>query len=155
MIKLERILVPTDLSEFSQHAVRYGCEFANRFNAELHLLNVVQDVVALVPEPGMAFPAPGEYMAELRDASRAALDKLPESGWLTGDRIVRDVRVGTPFVEIVRYARDQNCDLIVIGTHGRSGLAHVLLGSTAEKVVRKAPCPVLTVRPEGHTFVMP
>jgi nucleotide-binding universal stress UspA family protein len=155
MIKLERILVPTDLSEFSHHALRYGCEFANRFNAELHLLNVVQDVVALVPEPGMAFPAPGEYMAELRDASRQALDKLPESGWLTGGRIVREVRVGTPFVEIVRYARDLNCDLIVIGTHGRSGLAHVLLGSTAEKVVRKAPCPVLTVRPEGHAFVMP
>lgn len=155
MIKLERILVPTDLSEFSHHALRYGCEFANRFNAELHLLNVVQDVVALVPEPGMAFPAPGEYMAELRDASRAALDKLPESGALTSGRVVRDVRVGTPFVEIVRYARDLNCDLIVIGTHGRSGLAHVLLGSTAEKVVRKAPCPVLTVRPEGHAFVMP
>jgi nucleotide-binding universal stress UspA family protein len=155
MIKLERILVPTDLSEFSHHAVRYGCEFANRFDAELHLLNVVQDVVALVPEPGMAFPAPGEYMAELRDASRAELDKLPESGWLTDGRLIREVRVGTPFVEIVRYARDQNCDLIVIGTHGRTGLAHVLLGSTAEKVVRKAPCPVLTVRPEGHTFVMP
>ena len=155
MIKLERILVPTDLSEFSKHALRYGCEFANRFDAELHLLSVVQDVVALVPEPGMAFPAPGEYMTELRETSRQALDELPEPGWLKSERLIREVRVGTPFLEIVRYAQETNCDLIVIGTHGRSGLAHVLLGSTAEKVVRKAPCPVLTVRPEGHTFVMP
>jgi nucleotide-binding universal stress UspA family protein len=155
MIKLDRILVPTDLSEFSKHALRYGCEFANRFNAELHLLTVVQDVVAMVPEPGMAFPAPGEYLQELQQASRKALDELPDPALLRGATVVRDVRVGTPFLEIVRYAKESAIDLIVIGTHGRSGLAHVLLGSTAEKIVRKAPCPVLTVRPEGHDFVMP
>ena len=62
---------------------------------------------------------------------------------------------GPPFVEIVRYAKEEKFDLIVIGTHGRSGLAHMLLGSVAEKVVRKASCPVLTVRPEDHTFEMP
>lgn len=155
MITLNKILVPTDLSEFSQHALRYGCELAHRFSAELHLLNVAQDIVAMVPEPGMAFPAPGEYMQELREASARALQELPDPTWLRGVKVSRDVRVGTPFVEIVRYAREAGIDLIVIGTHGRSGLAHVLLGSTAEKVVRKAPCPVLTVRPEGHDFVMP
>ena len=155
MIKLEKILVPTDMSEFSEHALRYGCEFARRFDAELHLLNVVQDVVAMVPEPGMAFPAPGEYMQELQQASREAVDKLPDPQWVEGVSVVRDVRVGTPFVEVVRYAKAENIDLIVIGTHGRGGLAHVLLGSTAERVVRKAPCPVLSVRPEGHDFVMP
>ena len=155
MIKIERILVPTDISEFSEHALRYGCEFARRFDAELHLLNVVQDVVAMVPEPGMAFPAPGEYMQELQQASQAALERLPDPGWVEGVSIVREIRVGTPFVEIVRYARSADIDLIVIGTHGRSGLAHVLLGSTAERVIRKAPCPVLSARPEGHDFVMP
>jgi nucleotide-binding universal stress UspA family protein len=155
MIRLNRILVPTDLSEFSQHAVRYGCEFARRFKAELHLLTVVQDVVAMIPEPGMAFPAPGEYMQELRDASLEALARVPDEEAAAGLTISREVRSGTPFVEIVRFARDIDADLVVIGTHGRSGLAHVLLGSTAEKVVRKAPCPVLTVRPEGHDFVMP
>jgi nucleotide-binding universal stress UspA family protein len=155
MIQLKRILVPTDLSEFSQHAVRYGCEFARRFLAELHLLTVVQDVVALIPEPGMAFPAPGEYMQELRDASQQALARLPEGPLGEGLTITREVRVGTPFLEIVRYARDMDADLVVIGTHGRSGLAHVLLGSTAEKVVRKSNCPVLTVRPQGHDFIAP
>jgi universal stress protein A len=155
MIKLDRILVPTDLSEFSKHALRYGCEFANRFNAELHLLTVVQDVVAMVPEPGMAFPAPGEYLQELQQASSQALESLTDTTWLRGVSVVRHVRVGTPFLEIVRYAKETAIDLIVLGTHGRTGLAHVLLGSTAEKVVRKSPCPVLTVRPEGHDFVMP
>jgi nucleotide-binding universal stress UspA family protein len=67
----------------------------------------------------------------------------------------RAIEMGIPFVEIVRHARKKNIDLIVIGTHGRTGLDHMLLGSVAEKVVRKAPCPVLTVRPEGHQFVMP
>ncbi|REJ89635.1 MAG: universal stress protein [Planctomycetota bacterium] len=155
MIKLDRILCPTDLSDFSKHSLRYGCEFANRFGAELHLLNIVQDVVALVPEPGMAFPAPGEYMQDLEKASRDALEQLPEADWLRDVAVFRDVRVGTPFLEIVRYAKEAEIDMIVLGTHGRSGLAHVLLGSTAEKVVRKAHCPVLTVRPEGHQFVMP
>lgn len=155
MIKLKKILVPTDMSDFSEHALRYGCEFARRFEAELHLLNVVQDVVAMVPEPGMAFPAPGEYMRELQQASHEALEKIPDPEWVEGVSIVREIRVGTPFVEIVRYAKAVDIDLVVIGTHGRSGLAHVLLGSTAERVVRKAPCPVLSVRPEGHDFVMP
>jgi universal stress protein A len=155
VIQIKRILVPTDLSEFSQHAVRYGCEFARRFDAELHLLTVVQDVVALIPEPGMAFPAPGEYMQELRDASSEALSRIPGPDLAAGLSITREVRVGTPFVEIVRHAREIDADLVVIGTHGRSGLAHVLLGSTAEKVVRKSPCPVLTVRPQGHDFIAP
>ena len=69
--------------------------------------------------------------------------------------MVRELRKGSPFLEIVRYAKDKNIDLIVLGTHGRSGLSHVLLGSVAERVVRKAPCPVLTVRHPEHEFVMP
>lgn len=94
-------------------------------------------------------------MQELQEASQKALDELPDPDWVDGVSVVREIRVGTPFVEIVRYAKSSDVDLIVIGTHGRSGLAHVLLGSTAERVVRKAPCPVLSVRPEGHDFVMP
>lgn len=155
MIKLNRIVVPTDFSEFSSHAVRYGCEFARRFSAELHLVNVVEDIYPLVPEPGMMLPAAGEYLADLQKSAEKAIAALPPDGWGDGLTVVRTVLVGTPFLEIVRYAREQDADLIVIGTHGRSGLVHVLMGSVAEKVVRKSPCPVLTVRPEGHQFVMP
>ena len=66
-----------------------------------------------------------------------------------------EVGVRAPFTEIIRFAKDKDIDLIVMGTHGHTGLAHVLLGSVAEKVVRKAPCPVLTVRHPEHEFVHP
>ena len=155
MIQLKRVLVPTDFSEFSRTALTYGCEFAAAFGAELHLLHVVQDVVGLVPEPGLAFPPPGNYMAELQASAEQALARLPGIPGMEGLNVARATRQGAPFVEIIRYARESDVDLIVLGTHGRTGLAHVLLGSVAERVVRKAPCPVLTVRPSGHEFKMP
>ena len=155
MIQLSRILVPTDFSEFSQHAIRYGCEFARRFEAELHVVNVVEDIYPLVPEPGIMLPAAGEYLADLQKSAEKSLTKVPAADWVEGLTVVRKVLVGTPFLEIIRYAKEADLDLIVIGTHGRSGLVHALMGSVAERVVRKSPCPVLTVRPEGHDFVMP
>ncbi|MCA8998402.1 MAG: universal stress protein [Planctomycetaceae bacterium] len=155
MIKLKRILVPTDFSDFSKHALRYGCEFARRFSAELHLLNVVENIYPIVAEPGMAMPAAGEYLADLQKSAEQAIEQFPQPDWAEGIPVTRTVQAGTPFLEVIRYAKDMDIDLIVIGTHGRSGLVHVLMGSVAEKVVRKSPCPVLTVRPEGHDFVMP
>ena len=155
MINLKTILVPTDFSEYSNNALNYGCALSEKFGSELHLLHVLQDLVAMVPEPGLAFPPPGNYMQELQQSSEQALNDLPPAGWGHGPAIVRTTRNGPPFVEIVRYARENEIDLIVIGTHGRGGLAHMLLGSVAEKVIRKASCPVLTVRPGQHQFVMP
>jgi len=155
MIQLKSILVPTDFSEFSHHAIRYGCEFAKRFNADLHLVHVVEDIYPLVPEPGFAMPPAGQYLADLVKAAEKAFEDLPPTGWDDGIEVTKKVLTGTPFLEIIRYARDEDLDLIVIGTHGRTGLVHALMGSVAEKVVRKAQCPVLTVRPEGHDFVMP
>ena len=84
-----------------------------------------------------------------------ARSELIDSAWAEGKLVVRATAQGTPFLEIIRYAKEKDIDMIVMGTHGRSGLVHMLMGSVAEKVVRKAPCPVLTVRPEGHKFVMP
>ncbi len=155
MIQMQRILVPIDFSEFGEHSIRYGCEFAKKFSAELHLLNVVEDIYPIVPEPGTASPITGEYLVGLKESSERAIENLPEAEWQSDLKIVRSVVSGTPFLEIIRYARKEDIDMIVIGTHGRSGLIHALMGSVAEKVVRKAPCPVLTVRPEGHDFVMP
>ncbi|WP_437185164.1 universal stress protein [Planctomicrobium sp. SH668] len=156
MIQLKKILIPTDFSDFSLCAMRYGCEFASRFDSEIHVLNVVEDVYPLVADPGTTFPSGDFYPNDLANIARETIQKFPASD-LGADqtKVVRQVRIGVPFLEIVRYARDLEIDLIVIGTHGRSGLAHVLMGSTAEKIVRKSPCPVLTVRPEGHSFVMP
>jgi nucleotide-binding universal stress UspA family protein len=155
MISLKKILVPTDFSEHSNNALKYGCALSEKFDSELHLLHVLQDLVAMVPEPGLAFPPPGNYMQELQASAEKALTQLPEESWVRGPSVVRTTRNGPPFVEIVRYAREHEIDLIVIGTHGRGGLAHMLLGSVAEKVVRKSPCPVLTVRPDQHQFAMP
>ena len=155
MIQMKRILVPTDFSEYSKLPVKYACAFAEMFGAELHVVHVLQDLVALVPEPGLAFLPPGDFLRELQESAQAALAKIPDADWARGKTIVRATRQGPPFLEIVRYAKENEIDLIVLGTHGRGGLAHVLMGSVAEKVVRKAPCPVLTVRPDGHQFQMP
>lgn len=155
MIRIAKILVPTDFSEFSQCALRYGCELATRFDAQLHLLNVVEEIYPLIPDPGMTFPPMESYLPEIQNAAKRAILNLPPADLAGKLSVVREVITGVPFLEIVRYAREQDIDMIVIGSHGRSGLAHVLLGSVADKVVRKASCPVLTVRPDGHNFVMP
>ncbi len=155
MIKLQRVLLPTDFSEYSAAARVYACAFAQQFGAELHVLHVIQDLAPLVPEPGAALAPPVDYLRELELNAHAMLERAVDASWAVGKSIVKVVRQGPPFLEIVQYAQEANIDLIVLGTHGRGGLAHMLLGSVAEKVVRKAPCPVLTVRHPEHEFVAP
>jgi universal stress protein A len=92
---------------------------------------------------------------ESRTAAEKSLAGVLDPQWSAGRKVIQAVLEGSPIVEIVRYARKQDIDLIVLSTHGRSGLDHVIMGSVAENVVRTAPCPVLTVRPTGHQFVMP
>lgn len=156
MIKLNRILVPTDFSEFSRPALDHGCAFAARFESELHLLHVVPDAAMLIPEAaGFSAPSMQSQTDALAKEATEQLKNLPPGNWDNGRPVVREVRVGAAFLEIIEYAREKDIDLIVIGTHGRSGLMHVLMGSVAERIVRKSPCPVLTVKPTGHKFVMP
>jgi nucleotide-binding universal stress UspA family protein len=95
------------------------------------------------------------YIHESREAAEKALTRVLDPQWSAGRTVVQAVVEGSPKVEIVRYARLHAIDLIVLATHGRTGLAHLIIGSVAESVVRTAPCPVLTVHPEGHQFVMP
>ena len=153
MIRLQRILAPTDFSEQGEVALRYAVEFAARFDAELHLLHVVQSQLYLSPDPTLLSGPVAEMEEQWKKAAHKQLDELTLPVPLPN--VVRVVLEGPPVVEIGRYARENDCVLIVIGTHGRTGLAHVFLGSVAENVVRKAPCPVLTVRHPQHEFVMP
>lgn len=151
MINLTSILVPTDFSDCSEAALRYGRALARAFGATLHLLHVVQDPYTQ-PWAAEAFPAPlGDLLNDWQAQAQARLSAaVPEP-----DRANAHVTilVGSPFMEIIRYATDQKIDLVVIGTHGRGPIGHALLGSVAERVVRKAPCPVLTVRHPQHEFV--
>lgn len=155
MIQLKRLLVPTDFSDFSGEAVRYACELAQRFSAELHVLHVAQDAFPLVPEAGMLSVSHGEYMTQVIASAERLIQDVPKRSDYQGAVAARVVEVGIPFIEIIRYAREKDIDMIVLATHGRTGLVHMLMGSVAEKVVRKAPCPVLTIRPKGHDFIQP
>ncbi len=155
MIRLKKVLVPTDFSADSKLAVEYACELADKFGAELHLLHVLPDLTPVFPEPGLVFSSSSDYVEELRASGKRGLDQALDPEWAQKHTVVKLVRDGPPFLEILKYAKDNAIDLIVMGTHGRSGIAQLLIGSVAEKVVRKAGCPVLTVRHGERRFVMP
>jgi len=153
-IRLQKILLPTDFSNYSAAATKYACELATKFDAELHLLHTLEIHLSSTPGFGMGLALPN-YISESRAAAEKSLAGVLDPKWSAGRKVIQVVVEGSPKVEIIQYARKQNIDLIVLATHGRTGLPHVIMGSVAETVVRTAPCPVLTVRPEGHQFVMP
>lgn len=155
-IQIKKILFPTDFSELSLVGLRYAKAFTEQFKAQLFCVHVVDEAQqywsALGPEATPVAPpvddileAAGKQMQAFQDEHLIGMDYAP----------VTKVTLGKPFVEIIAYAKEITCDLLVMATHGRSGLMHALMGSTAEKVVRKAPCPVLTVRSGEHEFVLP
>jgi nucleotide-binding universal stress UspA family protein len=150
MASIKRILMPTDFSETSDAALEYAVVLARAFSSSVHLLHVVRDI----SEPGGGWHPPLSLLEEQKAGARETLSKLVERQ-PREVQVQTSLRVGSPFVEIVRCAKELEADLIVMGTHGRGPVAHMLMGSVAEKVVRKAPCPVLTVRPPAHKFVMP
>jgi universal stress protein A len=152
-IRLQKILLPTDFSNYSAAATKYACELATKFDAELHLLHTLETHISSTPGFGMGLPLPN-YISETRAAAEKSLDEVLDPKWAAGRTVIRAVVEGSPKLEIIQYARKQNIDLIVLATHGRTGLPHIIMGSVAETVVRSAPCPVLTVRPEGHQFVI-
>jgi universal stress protein A len=153
-IRLQKILLPTDFSDFSATATKYACELATRFDAELHLLHSLETHLSSTPVFGFALDLP-RYFQESRAAAERSLAAVLDPKWSTGRTVIHAVVEGSPKVEIISYARKQDIDLIVLSTHGRTGLTHVIMGSVAETVVRTAHCPVLTMRPDGHQFVMP
>jgi nucleotide-binding universal stress UspA family protein len=149
-----RILFPTDFSPHAADAGKIAAELSQRYQAPLAVMHVVQFPGIVLPD-GAVFAGPEvvvEVIAKVDKAlAQAKLDLLAMGGFEVSARSEQ----GTPFVEIVRTAREGGFDLIVMGTHGRTGLRHALIGSVAEKVVRKAHCPVLTIRPQSHEFERP
>jgi universal stress protein A len=153
-IRIQKNLLPTDFSNYSAAATKYACEMATKFDAELHILHTLETHLTPTPGFGMGMALPN-YMSESRAAAEKSLVDVLDPKWVAGRKVIRVVLEGSPKLEFIQYARNQNIDLIVLATHGQTGLRHVIMGSVAETIVRTAPCPVLTVRPEGHQFEMP
>ena len=153
MIAIKQVLFPTDLSDAAAEAQLYACALAEQFGAELHVLTVIQDMNLVSPDPNMPWAIPASSLVEVRSSLEASLLKIPSAEWSDQHVVHRSIRTGVPYLEVEKYAKEHDIDVSVVGTHGRTGLTHLLLGSTAEKIVRKAPCPVLTVHPKGHQFI--
>jgi nucleotide-binding universal stress UspA family protein len=143
MMTAQRFLVPVDFSAYANQAVEYAIGLASKLGARVTLLHVIQPLPLGGVDMGVTLPYAyiQEMEAEIARSMQAYLEQVTASG-LEGEIVVVH---GVPFQEIIETAKMQQVDLIVMGTHGRTGLQHVLLGSVAEKVVRLAPCPVLVV----------
>ena len=155
-IRFKQILFPTDFSETSNAALKDAKDIAKLMGAQLHCIHVVDDAgaywSAFGPEGMPIGPPPDEILA----LGKSRMEKFAKEQLAdVSPRAMVHVVVGRPFVEIIAYAREKNIDLIVMSTHGRGAIAQMLLGSTTEKVVRKAPCAVLTIRAHQHEFVAP
>ena len=143
---IKRILVPTDFSADAAAALTYALRFAQPFGASVHLLHVVADPMAAGAWSSAVYTAEiaGLHINLVRDAER----RLQQEAADKGAPITTEVRTGHAAHVILDLANERGIDLIVMGTHGRTGLAHLVMGSVAERVVRLAPCPVLTMRAE-------
>ena len=135
MYAIRKILVTTDFSDYSAAALDYAISLADIHAADLHLLHVVED---------QSKESGAKENVVRKNMQKFVFEKVDEFTWVT-----QVIRRGHPHEEIVQYARQQHIDLIVIATHGRTGIAHVLMGSIAEKVIRYSPIPVLAVKPEA------
>ena len=141
---VQRFLVPIDFSEYANQALDYAINLAGKINARLTLLHVIQSIPLGGADMGVTLPYTyvQDLEAEIMQSMESYRARVTAAG-LAGEIVVVH---GVPFHEILETAKTQQVDLIVMGTHGRTGLQHVLLGSVAEKVVRLAPCPVLVAR---------
>jgi nucleotide-binding universal stress UspA family protein len=155
MPDIKKILIATDFSDASEAAAEYAKLVAGAFGAQLHVLHVLEDLAAHAWTTEVYVAALPGVHEEMQRQAQERLDTVLSPDDRAKYSAVIALRSGSPFVEVVRYAREEGVDLIVLGTHGRGAIAHMLLGSVAERVVRKAHCPVLTVRPPEHEFVMP
>ncbi len=144
-LDIKKILVPIDFSDYSKSSLKYATSFAKNFNSEITLIYVVEPVI-YPPDFSMGQIAIPSVNAEWDLKAKEELEKLGKQEIPESIKVSIIIKTGKPFLEIIDTAAEENIDLIIIATHGHSGVEHILFGSTAEKVVRKAPCPVLTLR---------
>jgi universal stress protein A len=152
MILLNSVLVAFDFSETSKHALDYGRNLARTFGGRLHVFHVA-DVIST--SAAQFYPeGPGDPEAKAKQLAIGQIRELLSAEGI--DVVSPEVRVSPDAAAaIVEYAKEVHADIIVVGTHGRSGVSRLLMGSVAEHVVRTAPCPVLVVRSREHEFVVP
>ncbi len=145
MREFRNILFATDFSESSDHAFEYALSLAKKYNSQLILIHVINEPVDLrgFYVPHISFDKLEE---EVEQGAKKMMEKFCRTHLGDYDNYETAVVPGIPFDEVIKTAREKSADLIVMGTHGRTGLDHVLFGSTAEKVVRRSPVPVMTVR---------
>lgn len=158
MIRMKNILVPTDFSDFSRLALDYAITIAQTFKASIILIHVTPEKELDSIRQISPYLEPGrieELLKGRESEDRKQLNEFIPPEKKEGIETEAIHRVGTPFLEIIKVAKEKEADLIVMATHGRSGLSHILFGSVAEKVVRKSTCPVLSIRPPEHEFTMP
>jgi nucleotide-binding universal stress UspA family protein len=156
MLEIRRILCPCDFSDFSERALTHAVELARWFGATVHVLHT-HGATATLPAPAPLAPVPAGMPATLpppptpenSEAAAEQLRRFVEPAQKTGVNVTATLEWGDPVAATLRHAREEDVDLVVMGTHGRSGFERLVLGSVAEKVLRKAPCPVMTVRADG------
>ncbi len=147
MKPFQKILVASDFSEHARNAVDYAADIARRYEATLLIVHVYQPVNYALPDGYMLYTP--EQMTTMMGEFQKQLENAKEKALAAGaPRVETSLPIGGAAFEIVEAAKSSGCDLIVMGTHGRTGIRHMLLGSTAERVVRTSDCPVLTVKRE-------
>ena len=148
-MKVEKILFPTDFSEGSFHALPYAVDLAGHYNAKLYIIHILYDI-ARATESHIPHVSMDELYKEMSIWAEKEMQRccIEEIRGIPG--VEKKVLRGIPYEEIIRFAADEKIDMIVMGTYGRVGLERFIFGSTAERVVRRAPCPVMTVRIPKH-----
>lgn len=150
VFNLKKILVPIDFSSCSEKALTYALAFSRQFSASIVLLHVVHVNYSGIEFGLVDFPSLEQEVAE---GARKSLMELSKRAISEDVQVEIVVKTGQAFRQITEAARELGADVIIMSTHGNTGLKHVLLGSTTENVVRHAHCPVLTVREQEHEFV--